>query len=482
MGDYCLGIDLGTSFTAAAIHEAGRTEIISLGERSPSIASVLYVRPDGSVAAGDVANRHALTSPNRIARELKRRLGDPTAVVIAGFPLPTEVLAGHLIRAVHDKVVRSKGSEPGHVTLTHPASWGPYKRAVLRKAVDAAGLGPATLVSEPEAAAVWYASQAPVEPGTTIAVYDLGGGTFDAVVLRCGDDGEFSVVGTPDGVERLGGVDFDGVVFDEVRKSLDGALDEAIDDVDAIDEPNDETAVGLAQLRRACTAAKETLSREHQAVIPVQLPDIHTEVRLTRRDLEAALQPALDHTVEALQRALHAAQVPVAELDHVLVLGGSSRMPFVTDRLSEALDRPVVVDSHPKHSVALGAAIVASRAPRVEPAVSPPPAGAPAERQPVAVPTARPSNDDDAASYPTPQVRDLLEQRQKMRTRWTLVAAVVGVAVAIAVTFALTRGGDDTGSLSELDPGDCYVGADPAAVTVVPCDEPHDGQVAGTGG
>jgi molecular chaperone DnaK len=490
-GGYSLGIDLGTTYTAAATHVAGRAEIIPLGERSPSIPSVLYVRPDGTVAAGDAANRHALTNPTRIARELKRRLGDPTAVVIAGFPLPTEVLTGHLLRAVHDKVVRSKGGEPGHVTLTHPANWGPYKRAVLAKAVDAAGIGPVTLVDEPQAAAVWYASQASPPPGTTIAVYDLGGGTFDAVVLRCGDDGRFAAVGTPDGVERLGGVDFDGIVFDEVRKALDGELD-AVDD---IDEPDEGTAVALAELRQACRAAKETLSREYQAVIPVQLPGIHTEVRLTQPDLEAAIQPALDRTVEALERALSSAGVAPADLDHVLVLGGSSRLPLVTARLSEVLDRPVEVDAHPKHSVALGAALVASRAPRAEPKPRPVPSssGSGSESGPGSGASGAGSStgegtsgstpaDPDAdaeTTYPTPHVRDLLEQRQKVRTRWTVVAAAAIVVAAVGVAFALASRSDEPQALGDLAVGDCYQGSDPTALTVVSCDEAHDGEVVG---
>jgi len=311
------------------------------------------------------------------------------------------------------------------------------------------------------------------------------------VVLRCGDDGRFAVVGTPDGVERLGGVDFDGVVFDEVRKALDGELDQ----VDDLDEPDEATAVALAQLRQACTAAKETLSREHAVEIPVQLPDIHTEVRLSRRDLEAAIRPALGRTTEALQRALQGAHVTPDQLDHVLVLGGSSRMPLVTELLRETLGRDVAVDAHPKHSVALGAAIVASEAPprerlggratghavAVRPGSSAD-AGSPATADRAeAEASPPPPADGDDASYPTSHVRGLLDQRQKVRTRWTLVAAAIALAVAVGVTLTLTRSGGDDGTQPrrDLDPGDCYVGADPAAVTVVPCDESHDGVVVG---
>jgi len=352
---YHLGIDLGTTYTAAATHEAGRIEVVPLGDRGPSIPSVLYMRPDGNIVAGDAANRHSVSEPERIAREFKRRLGDPTPIQLAGVATPPEVLTGHLLRWVYDTVVRAKGVAPLKVALTHPANWGPYKRDLLVRAAEAAGLADVTLATEPQAAAISYANQERVEPGEVIAVYDLGGGTFDAAILRKEGDGGFTILGTPEGIERLGGIDFDAAVFAHVSQSLEGVFDEL--------DPEDEATVSaVARLRQECTAAKEALSLDSEAVIPVLLPTTQTEVRTTRAELEDMIRGPLMETVSAMERALRSASLEPAQVAHILLVGGSSRIPMVAQLVSSQLGRPVAVDAHPKHAIALGAAIVAARA------------------------------------------------------------------------------------------------------------------------
>ncbi len=189
---------------------------------------------------------------------------------------------------------------PTTITITHPANWGAYKKDLLEQAVHLAGLsGPGTptirLLSEPEAAAIHYAGTERVEPGQAVAVYDLGGGTFDAAVLRATGD-SFAILGAPEGIERLGGIDFDAAVLGHVARTLGG-----LDDLDP-DDPAVATAV--AHLRDQCTAAKEALSVDTQTVVPVMLPGRHTEVRLTRSELEAMLRPALEETVTATTRSV----------------------------------------------------------------------------------------------------------------------------------------------------------------------------------
>jgi molecular chaperone DnaK len=349
-----LGIDLGTTYTAAAVYEGGRVEVVPLGDRGPSIPSVLYLKPDGNVVAGDAANRHAITEPERIAREFKRRLGDPTPIHLGGVATPPELLTGQLLRWVYDAVVRAKGSAPATVVLTHPANWGPYKRDLLSRAAESAGLANVTLVSEPQAAAISYASQARVEPGAVVAVYDLGGGTFDAAVLRKETDGTFSILGSPEGIERLGGIDFDAAVFNHVTQTLEGVFDD-------LDPDDAATIAAVARLRQECTQAKEALSVDTEATIPVLLPATQTEVRATRSELENMIRPPLGETVSALNRALRSAGLTASDVSHVLLVGGSSRIPLVAGLVATELGRPVAVDAHPKHAVALGAAIVAAR-------------------------------------------------------------------------------------------------------------------------
>jgi actin-like ATPase involved in cell morphogenesis len=356
---YQLGIDLGTTYTAAAVHDSasGRgPEVVSLGERGPTVPSVLYLRADGELVAGDAAERHAVTEPQRIARQFKRRLGDPTPLLVGDAALPAEVLTSRLLRWTVETVARHRGGERAStIVLTHPANWGPFKRELLDKASELAGVGRTILLTEPQAAAISYSSAARVDPGAVIAVYDLGGGTFDAAVLRKEGDGGFTMLGTPEGIEHLGGIDVDAAVFAHVT----GALGEAYEELD----PEDPAALAaVARLRLDCTQAKEALSLDTETTVPVLLPTIQTEVRVTRAELEAMIRPPLSETVTALERAVRSAGLTPEGIDHVLLVGGSSRIPLVAELVSAGLGRPVAVDAHPKHAIALGAAIVAARA------------------------------------------------------------------------------------------------------------------------
>jgi hypothetical protein len=354
-----LGIDLGTTYAAAAVHDGGPgrgPEVVPLGDRGPSIPSVLYLQPDSSFLAGDAAERHAVTDPQRIARQFKRRLGDPTPLLVGGTGLPAEVLTGHLLRFVVDTVVRARGGErPAKIVLTHPANWGPFKRELLERAAELAGVPGVVLVTEPQAAAISYSSQSRVEPGAVVAVYDLGGGTFDAAVLRKESDGAFTVLGTPEGIEHLGGIDVDAAVFAQVVSAVG-------DEYEQLDPDDDAALSAVSRLRLECTQAKEALSLDSEITVPVLLPTVQTEVRITRAELESMIRPTLSETVTAMERALRSADLTPPQVDHVLLVGGSSRIPLVAELVSSGLGRPVAVDAHPKHAVALGAAIVAARA------------------------------------------------------------------------------------------------------------------------
>ncbi|BFU45194.1 Hsp70 family protein [Krasilnikovia sp. MM14-A1004] len=349
---YALGIDLGTTFTAAAIWRDGRAETVSLGDRSAAIPSVVLLRQDETFLTGDAAHRRGFSEPQRVAREFKRRLGDTTPILLGGVPQSAEALMSRLLRWVVDEVSRREGSRPAVVCVTHPANWGPYKMDLLRQAARMADMDvPVTYASEPEAAAVNYTQQQRVEQGTVVAVYDLGGGTFDAAVLRKTATG-FEVLGQPEGIERLGGTDFDAAVFNHVRTALGGKLEE-------LDEDDPAVINAVVRLRDECVQAKEALSSDTDTTIPVLLPNVSTEVRLTRAEFEAMVRPALHGSVEALQRAIRSADCDPDEVHSVLLVGGSSRMPIVAQLVGSEVGRPVVVDAHPKHAVALGAAWLA---------------------------------------------------------------------------------------------------------------------------
>lgn len=350
---YALGIDLGTTFTAAATWRDGRAEIASLGSRAAVIPSVVLLRADETVLTGETAHRRGLTEPHRVSREFKRRLGDTTPILLGGVPYSAEALMARLLRAVVDDVTAREGGPASAICISHPANWGPYKKDLLNQSVRLSGVTqPVTMTTEPEAAAVFYAAQQRVEPGSIVAVYDLGGGTFDAAVLRKTETG-FEILGQPEGIERLGGIDFDAAVFNHVRQALGGKLEE-------LDEDDSTAIAAVARLREECVAAKEALSSDTDATIPVLLPNISTEVRITRAEFEAMIRPILGNSIDALRRALQSARVSPEQLQSVLLVGGSSRIPLVAQMVSAELGRPVAVDAHPKHAVALGAAWLAS--------------------------------------------------------------------------------------------------------------------------
>jgi actin-like ATPase involved in cell morphogenesis len=350
---YALGIDLGTTYTAAATWRDGRVEIASLGSRGAEIPSVVLLREDETFLTGETANRRAMTEPGRVAREFKRRLGDPTPLLLGGVPYAAEGLMARLLRWVVDEVSAREGAEPESICVSHPANWGPYKLDLLQQAVRRANLEePVSFTTEPSAAATFYAQGRPVPSGALVAVYDLGGGTFDAAVLRKTDAG-FEILGQPEGIERLGGIDFDAAVFSHVSRAIGDKLDE-------LDEGDPASVAAVARLREECVDAKEALSSDTDVSIPVLLPNLSTEVRLTRAEFEAMVRPVLHESIEALRRALRSAGVAPEDLHAVLLVGGSSRMPIVSQLVGAELGRPVAVDAHPKHAIALGAAWVAS--------------------------------------------------------------------------------------------------------------------------
>ncbi len=355
---YHLGIDVGTTYTSAAVVEDGRAEPVRLGTRGLSVPSVV-ARTGGDVVVGELAEQRVAGDPRAAAREFKRRVGDPSPVLLAGSPVAAELLMARVARWALGEVAVRRGAPPAAVVATHPANWGEFKLDLYRQALRHTGVAVDDLVPEPVAAATFYAAQRPLDEGTLLAVYDLGGGTFDAAVVRAGGaDGAgrcgFSLVGRPGGIERLGGIDFDHAVLGHVLAAV-GLTPEALDTHDP------STALAAGRLRRACVEAKEALSTQDGVTVPVLLPRRQAQVPVTRADFEQMVRPALAETVRTLRSTVADAGVAVDDLAGVLLVGGSSRIPLVADLLREGLGRPVLADADPKNAVAAGAALAAER-------------------------------------------------------------------------------------------------------------------------
>ena len=182
-----------------------------------------------------------------------------------GSPHSAERLTSRVLTSVVEDVIEMEGASPAGVAVTHPANWGPYRHELLRNALQMADIPEASLLSEPVAAAGHYASYERVETGSVVAVYDLGGGTFDAAVLRKTDVG-FEQIGDSLGIERLGGIDFDAALLAHVLRAVSVNLDD-LEETAAI-------SAAVARLRLDVISAKEALSDDMATSLIVMLPGI----------------------------------------------------------------------------------------------------------------------------------------------------------------------------------------------------------------
>ena len=279
-------------------------------------------------------------------------MGDPTPLILRTTPYTAEALLRHMIERVVQQVADHEGAMPRSTVLTHPANWGPYKLDLFDQATRMAKIGPVSRVSEPHAAATAYANQLRVPDGAIVAVYDLGGGTFDAAVLRKDLD-DFTLLGESVGIEHLGGVDFDDAIFYHVRAALGSRWPSDPDDL-ALQAP-------MVHLRRSCTESKELLSTEPNVSIPVMLPGLDTTVPLDRRRFEAMIAPRIEDTLSALDSALASANVGSRRLYQVVLVGGSSRIPLVAQQVARAIRRS---GRHGRRSAVRGRDRSSDRGPR----------------------------------------------------------------------------------------------------------------------
>ncbi len=408
--DYDLGIDVGTTYTAAAISRAGVVEAIPLSTYQVAVPSVMFIT-EGEMLYGAPAARRGAVQPEGLAREFKRRVGDPVPIMLSGSPYHADRLTALMAKWVVDTVSEQLGGSPRQICLAHPANWTEYQLGVLGNAVVDVGLTDLGMISEPAAAALDYASATAVAEGSLLLVYDLGGGTFDVAMLRRRGDG-FEHEIEPFGIERLGGIDFDEAVFSHVIANVPPAvLDTA--------RQSTEGTTAIANLRRTCVDAKEALSSDASTDVPVMLPAYTASVRLTRAEFEAMIRPMVEQTIAGVKQTIQRAGIEPTELNAALLVGGSSRIPLVSQMVAEELGVPVRVDAHPKLVVAKGAA----------------------RRAAVAVPVTRTSS----ARRRAPGATGRDDERGRNRWAWVAVAAAALAGLAL-VGWLVTRADDGDGT------------------------------------
>lgn len=361
-----LGIDFGTSHTVAAVRDDAGSSRPLLFDGSPLLPSAVFLDTDGRLLAGGDAVRSARLDPARFEPHPKRRIDD-RAVLLGDRDVPVPELVAAVLRRVAEEARRFAGSVYD-VWLTHPAGWSAPRRQVLVDACRVAGLPTPRLVPEPVAAAAYFTSvlRAAMPPGTALAVYDLGGGTFDAAVVRRVAGG-FQVL-AEGGLPDVGGVDFDQAVVEHLGRSYANARTGLWQ---GLLSPAD--AGGRRQralLYDDVRAGKEALSRA--AAVDVHLPALDVAAHVTRDELEELIRPELARTVDCLARTVAAAHLSAEDLVGVFLVGGSSRIPLAARLIHHTLGVAPTTLEQPETAVAEGV-LSLDTAPPPAPVVAAPP-------------------------------------------------------------------------------------------------------------
>ncbi len=357
--NWTLSIDFGTSSTIAVGSRAdGTRELIEIDgdRRMPSVA---FLDDDGTWVVGRSAVDLASGRPDRAVRVPKRRLGEQTPIVVGGRPVSAVSVCAEILRVAAAAATLQMGSEPSMVRLTYPATWNRPLRNKLLQAATEAGLATPTLIPEPVAAA--HALPLDVPIGSHVAIYDLGGGTFDTTVVRKTDVG-FTVVGRPTGDPAFGGELFDEIIRNDIGEQLDP---DAWDELQVSDElPWRRSSV---QLLAECKRVKEAMSSHRYGVVIASLPNGVTELRLDRERLDSLVAPFVDESVDVLARGIEQAGLTTDDIFVVHLVGGASRMPIVIERIREAFPGVRVEQlGDPRTAAALGAPLAEASSSQIQ--------------------------------------------------------------------------------------------------------------------
>ncbi len=369
MDETIFGIDLGTTNSCIALLEAGGPRPVRVldVEGQPIVPSVVSLdRATGEVIVGWRARNRLVLDPDATVRSIKRQMGSSERVRLGDRDLLPEEIAAEILRYLKEEGGRACGREVRRAVITVPAYFGDAQRRATVRAGELAGLDVVRILNEPTAAALVYDRaeiRALDEPGARrrgataaqrILVYDLGGGTFDVSVVEIG--GEVNEVRSSCGNNQLGGDDFDLLLTDHLLAEV---RERHGVDLAAGPAANQDNRRALARLRNAAEQAKIDLSSQPYArVIEEALaPGVHLDLEIDRATFEGLIERHLKSTLDEVHRALEEARLTPGQLDRVVLVGGSTRIPRVVEMLEELFDCPVDHAVDPALGVAMGAAL-----------------------------------------------------------------------------------------------------------------------------
>jgi molecular chaperone DnaK len=353
-----VGIDLGTTNSVVAVLEGGEPTVIANAEGGRTTPSVVAFAKTGEPLVGEVAKRQAVTNVERTIRSVKRHMGTDWAVDIDGKKYTAQEISARILGKLKRDAEEYLGEKVTDAVITVPAYFNDAQRHATKEAGEIAGLNVLRIINEPTAAALAYGLDKGKED-ELILVFDLGGGTFDVSLLEVGkDDDGFSTiqVKATSGDNHLGGDDWDQRVVDhlvqtvKVQTGLDLAKDK----------------IALQRLREAAEQAKKELSSSTATTISLQYLSmtengpVHLDEKLTRAQFEKMTADLLERTKQPFRNVIKDAGVPLSQIDHIILVGGSTRMPAVAEVVRELTGgKEPNKGVNPDEVVAVGAALQA---------------------------------------------------------------------------------------------------------------------------
>jgi molecular chaperone DnaK len=347
-----VGIDLGTTNSVVSVLEGGDPVVIPNAEGSRTTPSVVAFAKNGEVLVGEVAKRQAITNPDRTIRSVKRHMGTNWKIEIDGKDYTSQEISARTLMKLKRDAEAYLGDSVNQAVITVPAYFDDAQRTATKEAGQIAGLEVLRIINEPTAAALAYGLDKE-DSDQTILVFDLGGGTFDVSVLEIGD-GVFEVKSTH-GDTSLGGDDWDQRVIDWLVESFKG--DHGVD----LGKDN----MALQRLKESAEKAKIELSAVQQTQI--NLPFItatnegplHLDYQLSRSKFQELTADLLERCKVPFEQAVKDAGLAKGDLDHVILVGGSTRMPAVADMVTDFTGKEPNKSVNPDEVVAIGAAVQA---------------------------------------------------------------------------------------------------------------------------
>ena len=345
-----IGIDLGTTNSCVAVYEGGEPTVIPNPEGARTTPSVVAFSKTGERMVGQVAKRQAITNPDRTVMSIKRHMGSSYRVDIDGKNYTPQEISAMILQKLKSDAEAFLGTTVTQAVITVPAYFSDAQRQATKDAGKIAGLEVLRIINEPTAAALAYGVDK--DKDQKVMIYDLGGGTFDVSLLEISDDGVFEVLATA-GNNKLGGDDFDQRIIDWIAEQFKAENN--------IDLRQDKMA--LQRLKEAAEKAKIELSG--MASTNINLPFItadatgpkHFDATLTRAKFNELTADLVDKTVGPMKQALSDAGLSVSQIDKVLLVGGSTRIPAVQDAVKSFTGKDPFKGINPDECVAIGAAI-----------------------------------------------------------------------------------------------------------------------------